>query len=93
MKILRTLLNVGSVIMIILIKMLKKEISHITGKYRGSSHRDCNINFKLNRKIPVVFHDLKNYDSHLIMQDLGKFNLKINVTTKWIRKIYQLYCQ
>ena len=71
----------------------ERDYCHITGKYRGSSHRDCNINFKLNRKIPVVFHDLKNYDSHLIMQDLGKFNLKINVTTKWIRKIYQLYCQ
>ena len=39
----------------------------------------CNINLKLNHKIPVVFHNLKNYDSHLIMQELGKFNLKINV--------------
>ena len=32
---------------------------HITGKYRGSAHRDCNINVKLNHKIPVVFHNLK----------------------------------
>ena len=47
---------------------------HITGKYR-----DCNINIKLNHKVPVVFHNLKNYDSHLIMQELRKFNLKINV--------------
>ena len=35
---------------------------HITGKYRGSAHRDCNINVKLNHKISVVFHYLKNYD-------------------------------
>ena len=42
--------------------------SHITGKYnyRGSAHRDCNINFNLNHKISIVFHSLKNYDSHLI---------------------------
>ena len=40
---------------------------HITGKYRGYAHSDCNINLKLNHKIPVVFHNLKNYDSHLIM--------------------------
>ena len=40
---------------------------HITGKYRGSAHRDCNINVKLNHKILVVFHILKNYDSHLIL--------------------------
>ena len=52
---------------------------HIRGKYRGPAHRDCSINLKLNHKIPVVFHNLKNYDSHLIMQELGKFNLKINV--------------
>ena len=53
---------------------------HITGKYRGFTHRDCNINVKINQKIPVVFRNLKNYDSHLIMQELGKFNFKINVT-------------
>ena len=51
----------------------------ITGKYRGSAHSDCTINLTLNRKIPVVFHNLINYDSHLIIQELGKFNLKKNL--------------
>ena len=59
---------------------------HITGKYRGSVHRDCNINVKLNHKIPVVFHNLKNYDSQFIMQELGKFNLKINVIPNGLEK-------
>ena len=36
------------------------------GKYSGSAHRDCNINLKLNQKIPVVFRNVKNYDSHLV---------------------------
>ena len=58
---------------------------HITRKYRGSPHIDCN-NLKLNHKIPVVFHNLKKYDSHLIMQELGKFNLKINVITNKLEK-------
>ena len=40
---------------------------HITGKYIGSAYRDCNINVKLNHKIPVVIHNLKKHDSHLIM--------------------------
>ena len=44
---------------------------HITGKYKGSGYRDCNINFQLNRKTSVVFHNLKNYDSCFIMQGLG----------------------
>ena len=59
---------------------------HITGKYRGSAHRVCNINLKLNHKILIVFHNLKNYDSHLIMQELGKFSLKVNVIPNGLEK-------
>ena len=55
---------------------------HITRKYRASAHRDCNINVKLNHKIPVVFDKIKNYDLNLNMQELGKLNL-----TKWIGKV------
>ena len=32
---------------------------HITGKYRGSAHRDCNINLKLNHDINILFNNLK----------------------------------
>ena len=45
---------------------------HITEKNRGSAHRDCDINLKLN-------HNLKKYDSHFVTQELGIFNPKINV--------------
>ena len=48
--------------------------------YRGSAHRYCDIKVKLSHKITVVFHNLKNYDSHPNMHKLGKFNSKINVT-------------
>ena len=61
---------------------------HITGKYRGSSHRDCTINVKLKHKIYVVFHNLE-HESYLIIQKLGKFNLKKR-HTKLIIKIYEL---
>jgi hypothetical protein len=30
-------------------------------------------------EIPVVFHNLRGYDSHLIMQEIGKFGLEVNV--------------
>ena len=55
---------------------------HITGKCRGFVHRDGNINVKSNHKIPAVFHNLiaqQNYDFHLKKQELGKFNLRLNV--------------
>ena len=45
---------------------------HITGNYRGSAHQDCNLNLRLTNKIPVVFHNLRGYDSHFIMQQIGK---------------------
>ena len=32
-----------------------------------SAHRDCNINVKSNHKISIVFHNLKNDDSHHIL--------------------------
>ena len=59
---------------------------HITVKYRGSPHRDCNINLKLNHKIPIVFYNLKNCDSHIIMQELEKFHLKIIVISNGLEK-------
>ena len=48
---------------------------HISGKYGGSAHKDCNIEIKLNHEILIVSRNLKNYDSHLITQELGKLNL------------------
>ena len=47
---------------------------HITGKYRGSAHRKCNARLQISAekiKIPVVFHNLKGYDSHFIIEKLG----------------------
>ena len=47
---------------------------HITGKYRGSAHQECNLKLNVNPeevKIPVIFHNLRGYDSHFIMQEIG----------------------
>jgi hypothetical protein len=46
---------------------------HITGKYRGAAHNKCNLDYKIPRHIPVVFHNLRGYDSHLLVQQFGKF--------------------
>ena len=59
---------------------------HMTGKYRGSAHWSCNINLKLTKKVPVLFHKLKGYDSHLIMEEIGKFDVKVNVIPNGFEK-------
>jgi hypothetical protein len=52
---------------------------HLTGKFRGAAHNDCNLNYSFTGRIPVVLHNLRGYDSHLIMQGLGKLkDKKIN---------------
>ena len=52
---------------------------HITGFYRGAAHWSCNINLKISKKVPVIFYNLKGYDSHLIFKELSKFNCRISV--------------
>ena len=37
---------------------------HTPEKYRGAAHWSCNINLKLSRKIPLIFHNLRGCDSH-----------------------------
>lgn len=52
---------------------------HITGKYRGSAHQDCNLKLRIKPeeiKIPVTFHNFCGYDSHFIMQQIGEIAKK-----------------
>ena len=59
---------------------------HITGKFRGAAHWNCNINFQLAKKVPVIFHNLRGYDSHLIFNELDKFDVKISVIPNGLEK-------
>ena len=50
---------------------------HVPGKFRGAAHRNCNINFQLTKKVPVIFHNLRGYGSYLIFNELDKFDEKL----------------
>ena len=59
---------------------------HITGKYRDSAHWSCNINLGLTKKVLVMFHNLSGYGSFLIMQEIGKSDVKISVIPNELEK-------
>ena len=44
-----------------------RDHDHVIGKYRGSTHWNCNINLKFTKKVLIILHDLKSYDRLLIM--------------------------
>ena len=73
----------------ILIMSEKKE--HLFNKvrvveFRGAAHWDCNINFQLTKKVPLIFDNLRGYDSHLIFNELDKFDVKISVIPNGLEK-------
>jgi hypothetical protein len=61
---------------------------HVTGKVRGVAHNNCNLPFNYkNFYIPVLFHNLKGYDSHIIMSEIGKYTTNL----RCIPKNYEQY--
>ena len=59
---------------------------HVTGKLRGAALWSCNINLQLTKKVPVVFQNLRGYDSHLIFCELENFDVKISVILNGLGK-------
>ena len=53
--------------------MVKYSLEYVTlilGEYRGPSHSHCQLQYKIDPrqwKCPVVFHNLKCYDEHFII--------------------------
>ena len=57
--------------------MKVRDHCHITSKFRGAAHWDCNINFQLTKKVPVIFRNLKGYDFKYLVKEFGSENLEL----------------
>jgi len=63
-----------------------RDHNHITDKYRGAACDSCNKQLRLTNIIPIVFHNLKGYDMHLLLQEVGRFKRELNVIPSNIEK-------
>ncbi|XP_021342706.1 uncharacterized protein LOC110443060 [Mizuhopecten yessoensis] len=62
---------------------------HLSGKFRGAAHTECNLKYKYPSHIPCVFHNLKQFDAHILTESKGIFkdrelNCIPNTTEKYI---------
>ena len=48
-----------------------KDYCYFTGKYRGAAHNTCNLKYKIQKNIPVIFHNGSTYDYHFIIRELA----------------------
>ena len=65
----------------VMIKMKKSEYDlyhkvrdhcHYTGKFRGAVHNICNLQYKVTKKNPILFHNGSTYDYYFVIKQLAK---------------------
>ena len=59
-------------------KIKKLDYCHFTGKYRVAAHNKCNLQCRKPLILPIIFHNLQGYDSHLFIEQLAKVGGEFN---------------
>ncbi|XP_053206942.1 uncharacterized protein LOC128391119 [Panonychus citri] len=57
-----------------------RDHDHFTGLFRGAAHGRCNLQLQIPEDIPIVFHNLKNFDAHILIKAIQtKMYKQINI--------------
>lgn len=59
-----------------------RDHDHITSEFRGAAHSHCNLMHRVCPFIPIVFHNLSGYDSHLFIEELSKYEGDFRIIPK-----------
>ena len=49
-----------------------RDHEHYSGVFRGAAHNKCNLRMRQPGYVPVIMHNLANYDAHLFIKEFGK---------------------
>jgi len=55
---------------------------HLIGRFRGPAHSNCNLNYKNLHCIPVIFHNLSDYDAHFIIKKKAAYEGQVDLLLK-----------
>ena len=64
---------------------------HVTYKHRDCGHWNCNILLKLTNKVSTILNNFKDHESHLIMQEIDRFDVEISVKPNGLEKMHSFY--
>jgi hypothetical protein len=53
-----------------------RDHDHVTGHYRGAACNLCNLAMKQHKMVPVIMHNLRGYDGHLILKEINSTKLE-----------------
>ena len=61
-----------------------KDHCHLTGKFRGLAHNNCNLKTRkgLTSFVPILFHKFSGYDCYLIFEKLVNMATERNIKTR-----------
>ena len=56
-----------------------RDHSHLSGSFVAAAHSVCNLNYKIPGFIPIFFHNMTGFDSHLFIKELALNKESLNV--------------
>ena len=65
-----------------------KDYCYYTRKYKGAAHNNYSLKYKVQKEIPIVFHNGSTYDCHFIIKELAE---ELDGNFEWLGKNTEKY--
>ena len=63
----------GELLIVIFVRVdgntIVRDHCHLTGVNGGAAYESCNLNYKVPKFLPMIFHNMVGYDAHLFIKN------------------------